>query len=189
MSLLTLKGRIISFVEDAHANGYAVISSMLMETEDGQRVTVAKKMAVRSDILLSLQSIVAADAQCELFIEKTRWNWMATPQHIFGLKSEHIAQFDSKKLGVKEALMCPGFLLLLSCPIGLLSYSNGHGFFFATILVMVIAMILVPPFTAGILMSLVTLMGRLLTKLDRRTVFYGDLEEVKRLKALEPATL
>jgi hypothetical protein len=189
MLLLTLKGRIISFVEDAHANGYAVISSMLIETEEGQRVTIAKKLAVRSDMLLSLQDIVAADAPCELFIEKTRWNWMSTPQHIFGLKAEHIAQFDNKKLGVKEALVCPGILLLLSCPIGLMALSNGHGFFLPTLLVMAITLVLVPPFTGGVIISLATLVGRLTTRVDRQSVFYGDAQEAKRVKALEPVTL
>jgi hypothetical protein len=189
MSLLILKGRIISFVEDAHANGYAVISSMLMDTEDGRRVTIAKKLAVRSDILLSLQDIVAADAICELFIEKTRWAWMATPQHIFGLKSEHIAQFDAKNLGLRAAMWPLGILVCIGLWMGFWMMFGGFNFFATFFLTILLATCFFPPFWILVPASLVTLVGILTTKLDRRTVFYGDLEEVKRLKALEPVTL
>jgi hypothetical protein len=192
MSLTTFKGKIISYVDLGHSGGYSSITSLLVESSDGGKLSFASPIRGRSDIMNSFQSAYDAGDDTELFIEKPFWPWFTGSAQIFGLKTEHISHYDGRNLSLRTAALIPVVLLILGAFWGFLGsvvLAKGD-FLFMWFMAMVITTVFAFPLWVWLPLSLISTVGVLAKRIDRHKTFYGsDPRNAQRIKAMEPVSV
>ena len=192
MSLITFKGKIVSYVDFGHSGGYASITALLVEGSDGRRLSFANPIWGRSDVMNSLQSAYDAGDDVELFIEKPFWPWFTGAAQIFGLRTAHISQYDARNLSLRSAALIPVALLIWGVFWGFFGsvvLAKG-GFLFMWFMAMVITTVFAFLLWIWLPLSLISTAGVLATRINRRKSFYGnDPQDMQRIKAMQPVSV
>ncbi len=190
MAMTTLSGHIVSFVDGGHICGYSALSTIMIEGADGRRHEIRDVAMTRSDIATAILEAQQTGEPVEIYLERPFFaRWLR--RQIFGIKTPRSAHFDATNLALIGAGLVPGGVLAFGLFAGVfMGLFSTVSFLTAMFVAMVGAVIVIIPLWALMPLSIIGLIGVLLTRVDRRAAFYGaDPQEAARIKEMEPSAI